>query len=197
MDPLLIDFPERIETDRLILRSARPGDGPAVNAAVLETLDDLRPYMPWAQAAPTLEASETDVRRMYGKFALRQDMPLLMFERGLDGCEGLYAGGTGLHRIDWAVPRFEIGYWCRRSRQRRGYVAEAVVALSHFAFETLGARRVEIRMDDRNEPSWRVAERAGYTLEGVLRQDSLSPSGEPRDTRVYAKVRGIEFTMAS
>ena len=40
--------------------------------------------------------------------------------------------------------------------------------------------------------SWRVAERLGFTLEGILRQDSLTPQGEPRDTRVYARVRGIE-----
>ena len=46
MDPLLIDVPERIETDRLILRCPRPGDGAVVNAAVCESLDALRPFMP-------------------------------------------------------------------------------------------------------------------------------------------------------
>jgi ribosomal-protein-serine acetyltransferase len=51
---------------------------------------------------------------------------------------------------------------------------------------------VEIRMDAGNERSWRVAERAGFRLEGVLRGDSLTPAGELRDTRVYARVRGLE-----
>jgi ribosomal-protein-serine acetyltransferase len=50
----------------------------------------------------------------------------------------------------------------------------------------LQARRVEVRMDDTNERSWRVAQRAGFALEGVLRNDSLSPAGVARDTRVYA-----------
>ena len=71
-------------------------------------------------------------------------------------------------------------------------MAEAVQALTRFAFDRLEARRVEIRMDAGNERSWRVAERAGFRLEGVLRGDSLTPAGELRDTRVYARVRGLE-----
>jgi RimJ/RimL family protein N-acetyltransferase len=54
----------------------------------------------------------------------------------------------------------------------------------------LKAERVEIRMDDHNVRSWRVAERAGFTLEGVLRRDALAPDGRVRNTRVYAQVRG-------
>ena len=65
-------------------------------------------------------------------------------------------------------------------------------ALTRFAFDRLEARRVEIRMDAGNERSWRVAERVGFRLEGVLRGNSLTPAGELRDTRVYARVRGLE-----
>ena len=44
-------------------------------------------------------------------------------------------------------------------------------------------------MDGDNERSRRVAERAGFTLEGVLRSQALTPVGEPCDTRVYARLR--------
>jgi RimJ/RimL family protein N-acetyltransferase len=47
-------------------------------------------------------------------------------------------------------------------------------------------------MDDDNLASRKVAERAGFTFEGLLRQDSVTAQGEPRDTRVYARVRGAE-----
>ena len=188
MDALLEDVPECLETDRLILRVARGSDAAALNAAVCESLDDLREYMPWAQTAPSLAQSNADCRRMQAKFLLRDDLPLFMFERRADGSEGDFVGGSGLHRIDWNVRRFEIGYWCRTSRQGRGYVTEAAQALARFAFDALRARRVEVRMDDTNERSWRVAQRAGFALEGVLRSDSLNPKGEARDTRVYARV---------
>jgi RimJ/RimL family protein N-acetyltransferase len=94
-----------------------------------------------------------------------------------------------LHRIDWAVPKFEIGYWVRTPLAGQGYVSEMVHALRAMAFETLNAERVEIRCDNANERSWRVAERCGFTLEGVLRRDSRAPDGSVRDTRVYARVR--------
>ena len=97
-----------------------------------------------------------------------------------------------MHRIDWSVPRFEIGYWRRSGEQGRGVVSEAVRALARFAFDQLGARRVEIRMSSDNARSRAVAERCGFTLEGVLRQDSLDVRGRPRDTVVYARVRGVE-----
>ena len=69
-------------------------------------------------------------------------------------------------------------------------------ALSRLAFDVLDARRVEIRTDEHNERSWKVAERAGFTLEAILRFDSVTPLGEPRSTRVYARVRGAEEPMA-
>ena len=55
---------------------------------------------------------------------------------------------------------------------------------------------MEIRTDDGNSASWKVAERAGFTLEALLRGDSLTPAGEVRSTRVYARVRGIEEPLA-
>lgn len=190
MEPLLEPVPERIDTDRLIIRLARDADAAALNAAVCESLDDLRPYMPWAQTAPSLAQSEADCRRMQGKFLLREDLSMFVFERRADGSEGDYIGGTGLHRIDWTVRRFELGYWCRTSRQGRGYVTEAARAMTRFAFEALRARRVEVRMDDSNARSWKVAERAGFMHEGTLRSDSPNPLGELRDTRIYALTSG-------
>jgi len=186
MDALLEEVPERIETERLILRMPRGDDASALNVAVSESLLDLRVHMPWAQTAPTLAQSHAECRRMQAQFLLREDLAMFMFERLADGSEGGFVGGTGLHRISWIVRRFELGYWCRTGRQGRGYVSEAALALTRFAFEELQARRVEVRMDDANERSWRVAQRTGFMLEGVLRSDSLNPAGLARDTRVYA-----------
>jgi RimJ/RimL family protein N-acetyltransferase len=191
-NPLLIDVPERIESERFTLRCPQPGDGARINAAVCESLDDLRAWMPWAQSAPTLAESEAYCRRMQAAYRLREDLPLFIFERGLDGSEGDLVGATGLHRIDWALRRFEIGYWRRRGHGSRGVIAEAVRALTRMAFDRLGARRVEIRHDETNRASRRVAERAGFTFEGLLRSDSLTPQGAVRNTRVYSRVRGIE-----
>jgi RimJ/RimL family protein N-acetyltransferase len=192
MEPLLIDVPERLDTERFILRSPRMGDGALINAAVCDTLYELRPWMAWAQVAPSPDESEAYCRRNEARFRLREDLPFFIFEREPDGGEGVLVGASGLHSIDWALRRFEIGYWRRFGLQGQGIATEAVRALNRLAFDRLDARRVEIRMDDDNVASSKVAERAGFTFEGLLRCDSLAVDGAPRNTRVYARVRGIE-----
>ena len=192
IDPLLIHVPERIVTERLIVRCAQPGDGGALNAAVCDSLDALRPYVPWADAVPTLADSEAVCRKAQARFRLREDLMLLIFERGAGGTEGELLGSTGLHRMDWKARRFEIGYWRRTGREGRGIATEAVNALARLAFDELRAQRVELRIDNVNRASWRVAERCGFTLEGVMRSESLAPDGTLRDMRVYSKVRGVE-----
>src|SRR5512145_1492758 len=121
-NPILLDFPDHFETERLLLRAPRAGDGAVVNAAIIESLEKLRPWMPWAHPAPAVTDTETHSRRMAARFILREDLPLYLFRKS----DGLFVGGSGLHRIDWSVPRLEIGYWVRASLEGQGYITEAV-----------------------------------------------------------------------
>jgi RimJ/RimL family protein N-acetyltransferase len=184
MDPILLDIPEVIESERLILRCPRAGDGRAVFESAEASRAELNPWMPWS-LKQTFEDAEKYARRAQAEFIMRESLAYLIFRKS----DSAHVGNTGLHRIDWDVPRFEIGYWCRTSMSGNGYISESTTTLERFAFDFLKARRVEIRVDDRNEKSWRIPERLGYMLEGVLRNDNLNTSGEVRSTRVYAKVR--------
>lgn len=185
-EPILIELPETLHSERLVLAMPRAGDGVALNRAVLESLRELQPWMPWAQSPPSVARSEADARRMHARFVLREDLAYFLFERLPDGRRGALLGGTGLHRMDWSLRRFEIGYWVRSSAQRQGLASEAVKAMTRLAFTQLRARRVEIRMDELNQASQAVARRCGFALEGVLRQESLGVNGSARDTCVYA-----------
>lgn len=185
---LMIEVPERIETERLVIRCPRAGDGEAYHEAIADSIETLKPWLPWANEPQGVDVSEALARKFHAMFIARTDLVFALFERGADGREGRLLGGSGLHRLDWQVRRFEIGYWLRSSHLGRGLVSEAVAALARMAFETLQARRVEIRCDARNERSARVAERCGFELEGTLRSDALDAQGQPRDTRVYARI---------
>lgn len=103
-----------------------------------------------------------------------------------DRATGRYLGGSGLHRIDWAVPAFEIGYWLRTSAWGQGYVSETVRVLCRFAFETLHANRVEIRCDGGNERSLAVPRRLGFAQEATLRNETRDSSDNLRDTVIFA-----------
>ncbi|MFF2479957.1 GNAT family N-acetyltransferase [Paenibacillus sp. NPDC058071] len=188
--PLLLNIPEKFESERLIIRASEHGDGAALNEAVHESVEQLRSWMPWAQSLPTVQESEMYARRGRVEYLERTDMGLLLFGK----TDGRLIGSSGLHRIDWKARKFEIGYWVRTSYAGQGYITEAVDAITHFAIRELQAMRVEIRCDARNLRSARVAERCGFTLEGVLRKERIDAiDGTPTDTMVFAKVRGEEF----
>jgi RimJ/RimL family protein N-acetyltransferase len=166
------------------VRCPLPGDGPEKHAAVAESLEDLAPWLDWAREVGTVEDSEADVRRARVRFLERTDLMLLLFLKGT----GTLVGGSGLHRIDWTVPRFEIGYWCRTRFTGHGYITEAVRGITGFAFDVLGAKRVEIRCDSLNRRSIRVAERAGFRLEGELRNFEAGADGGPRNVLVFSMI---------
>jgi RimJ/RimL family protein N-acetyltransferase len=182
-DPILRDFPDQFETERLVIRPPRSGDGPAVNAAIRETFDALKMWMPWAQTIPEPAETEATLRRKAAEWQTRKDLMVTLWRKS----DGLLAGCSGLHRIDWSVPCVEIGYWLRTSLQGQGYMTEAVLGLTKFAFEQLGAQRIEIRCDVLNTRSAAVAERAGYTLEARLHHHVRGTDGGLRDTLVYVK----------
>ena len=185
-NPVLIDVPEEIRTERLILRVPRAGDGPTVYAAVRDSLYGLRPWMPWAQAEPTVEANEAYARQARIQFLMRQ---VLDYHGYLLAAPGQFVLASGLHSIEWSVPRLEIGYWVRSAFEGQGYVREAVAALTCLAFDTLGAARVEIRCDADNVRSAAVARASGYVEEACLRQHERKPDGGLRDTLVFAHLR--------
>lgn len=187
-NPILIDFPYSFETERLIIRGPLPGDGMGVREAVVESQQALIPWMPWAVDVPTEQQYEVRVREGRLKFLSREDLWMMIILKE----ENIIIGGSGLHRIDWSVPKFEIGYWVRSNYAGRGYITEAVNGITAFALNMLKARRIEIRCDVKNERSAAVARRAGYTLEGTLRQDARDHFGQLRDTHIFAKIQGGE-----
>ncbi|MBS4173348.1 GNAT family N-acetyltransferase [Bacillus sp. FJAT-49736] len=186
MEPILIDFPEKIETERLYIRPCLPGDGKMVHDAISASLAELKPWMPWAQKLQTVEETEKNVRDSYASFIKREDIRLHIFRKSDD----VFIGSTGLHRINWDVPKFEIGYWIDTRYAKNGYITEAMKGLTQFAFNILKAERMEIRCDTENINSRNVALRLGYTLEGILRNDSISSDrSHLRSTCVFSMLK--------
>jgi RimJ/RimL family protein N-acetyltransferase len=187
--PILLDIPESFETERLLVRAARPGDGAEMNKAIGESLNELKPWMPFAQSMPAVEETEVYVRESRVAYLKRSTLNMLIFSKA----DGIYIGNIGLHHIDWDCRRFETGYWIRSSCAGNGYITEAVNGITAFAIRELEASRIEIRCSARNVKSSAVAKRAGFTLDGILRKSTREADGELHDSKVYAKVRGVEF----
>jgi len=67
-------------------------------------------------------------------------------------------------------------------------MTEGVRALADHALAELGANRVFLTTDTRNAASWKLAERAGFVLEGILKNERMDKTGRLSDTRVYSRV---------
>ncbi|WP_438018158.1 GNAT family N-acetyltransferase [Sorangium sp. So ce315] len=175
--------PARIQTARLTLRAWRPEDAPLIREAIDSSLAHLRPWIPWAVHEPSsMEATTALLGKFRDDFAAGRDFIYGIFTRD----EREVLGGTGLHpRI--GPDAIEIGYWLRETATRRGYATEAVARLTRVALEELGLGRVEIRCDPRNTASAAVPRRLGYRHVATLAASALTPSGEPRDTMVWAQ----------
>ena len=180
--PILRDLPDTLTGPRVLLRPVRPGDGAAIYEAVEESRAEIGPWLPWVEKTQSAEDSEEYARQEAALWLTREELAVGIW----DHATGWFLGGSGLIRIDWAVPAFEIGYWLRTSAWGQGYACETVQVLCQFAFGTLGANRVEIRLDPQNARSRAVPDRLGFVLEATLRNQVRDGAGELRDTLIFA-----------
>lgn len=184
MNPILLDFPEEFDSERLTIRMPKPGDGKVVYEAVKASIEELKPWMPWANMDQNETDTEINIRSAYIHFLKREDLRLHLFLKET----GEFIGCSGLHRINWDIPKFEIGYWIDTRYSGKGYMTEAVNRIMDFAFQTLNAKRIEIRCDSKNVKSRAIPERLNFTLEGTLKNEGISVnSKELRDTCIFAK----------
>lgn len=188
INPLLLELPDTIETERLILSVPSPENMVAKHSAINESIHELGQWMDWVHNPHPLEDVIAYNREAREKFLTREHLTfdILLKENNQ------YAGSSGIHSINWFIPSGEIGYWLRTSLVGNGYITEAVNALTAYAFEYMKVVRMEIRCDSLNERSAAVARRAGYRLDATLRDHRRAKDGTLHDTLVFAMLRGKE-----
>lgn len=163
---------------RLIPFSEHHSDG-VVEAALAHP--ELWQYMPFpmgdeAEARASLQqalALQADGRAIFYVMTLRDSSELV--------------GGTAILSVDPRVPSFEIGpTWIVPRHQRTRVNTEAKSLQLAFAFETLGAARVELKTDVRNERSRTAIARIGAQYEGVLRNHMRRADGSLGDYALFS-----------
>jgi RimJ/RimL family protein N-acetyltransferase len=172
----------RIVTPRLVIRCWNPADAPILKTAIDESLEHLRPWMPWVSGEPTdLQAKIDTLRYFRGRFDLNQDFIYGIFT--LD--EQRVVGGTGLHTSLGHNVR-EIGYWIHSQFTHQGLATEVSAALTCVAFEIDQVDRVEIHCDPENVFSAAVPRKLGFTHEATLRRRTVRADGLARDTMIWS-----------
>jgi len=87
-------------------------------------------------------------------------------------------GSVALMRMDWAHRRAEAGYWLAREARGRGHATRGLRMICAWGFAALGLERICLYAATGNQASQRVAERAGFIREGVLRAYMRGKEGQ-------------------
>ena len=163
-------LPERIDTDRLVLRGWVADDAPALAATIARNIDHLRPWMPWIAREPLLAHERRAMIDGWRQARLDGgDSVLGVF------FEGAVIGGCGLHRRR-GPHGLEIGYWISRDCTGRGFATEAAAALTTAALAVPGISFVEIHHDRANVASRRIPERLGYRFVEDVVREAVAPA---------------------
>jgi RimJ/RimL family protein N-acetyltransferase len=101
---------------------------------------------------------------------------------------GAFLGFAAIVQLELDARQGELGYMVAPAARGRGVSVRAVDLLTRWAFDDLGLERLELRIDVANTASERVAERAGYRLDGVLRNAHFK-EGLRTDTGIWSRLR--------
>lgn len=156
---------KQIETPRLIIRPVQLGDEVPLNQAIINSLESLQQWMPWAND-PSLETTRDFIQK--GVFAKSSqsiaDFPMVVIhkeDQKIISCSGYN------DRSDPKNGLYEIGYWCDVDYQGKGYVTEYVNALTKYALEELKAKTVGVRIEVDNCKSIAVAKSLNFKNQGT------------------------------
>lgn len=179
-------LPREIRTDRLLLHAAGVNDAAEQAATVNASFPELRAWLPWAKAEQTIQDAEENLQVAAAAFDAGVEFNWIIRE----AATGAFIGRVSVFKVDWRIPKGEIGYWLATNHVGHGYMHEAVTAVVAAADDE-GFRRIEIRCDALNERSARVAQSAGFTLDARFVNDDVSTTDATilRDTLVYSRTR--------
>jgi ribosomal-protein-serine acetyltransferase len=168
--------------DGLDLALREPHGAGAFAALVGANRSHLARWFSWAETADEATA------RRWAAQGLEQ------FRRGQGFHGTLLVGGRpvgalGVHALERTRGTAEIGYWLAEAEQGNGLMTRAMRALLAYLFVGLGLQKVAIAADVRNGRSIAIAERLGFSLEGVLRGASTVPGERRGDEARYGLLR--------
>lgn len=177
----------RIETERLTLRQPVLTDFRDWSSLRESSADFLIPWEPqWAADHLSRKGFANRVYWSQRSISSGSAVPLFLFRREDDAL----VGAITLDNIRRGPAQAgTLGYWTGQPYARKGYMREALQAVSHYAFERLDLSRLEAACLPENAPSRRLLESCGFKYEGVA-QSYLQIAGRWRTHVLYAALRG-------
>ncbi|MHA1906791.1 MAG: GNAT family N-acetyltransferase [Candidatus Thorarchaeota archaeon] len=171
MEPLLLEIAEELDSERIILRKYRKGDG----IGFLEMFDrndnreQLKESVSEAKEVKTEDDAEVRIRQMMVDWEARKRFVMTIWLKE----KTTQIGQIWIEANRWDVPSFELGWFLDTGYWGKGYATEAAKRAMEFIFGNLNAHKIVVITRDYNERSYRLAERLGFVKEGHFREGRI------------------------
>ena len=159
--------------ENITLRHPELSDAPALFSLFDQNREHLTEWQDYPNKIQTLEDCEQFIRNHNHELEEGKGLATLIVY------QGEVVGMVYLDKIVSILRKAEIGYWIAEAYQGKGIVTQSARGLMTYAFETLNINRLALKFkrvsdEHENSRSRRVAERLGFTEEGILRQDGMT-----------------------
>ena len=164
------------------LRSVTPADAQQLFALVDENRSHLRSWMAWVDATTCVDDIGGFIKSALDQVAGNHGPVCAVLHR--DALVGI----CGFKPISRQHKSGELGYWLAKSLTGRGIMTLCVKTLVNYAFDEMALNRIEIHAATANRRSCAIAERLGFSHEGILR-DAEWVNDRFVDMAVYSVLR--------
>lgn len=124
----------------------------------------LREWLPWLDEHCSVEDTVRFLHNISQHFEQQYAFHLGLY------VNGQLVGMLSIHHLDWRNRKASLGYWIGSEFQGQGWMTEACKTLMAFCFDDLSLHRLELHCAEHNMSSRKVAERLGFTLEGLMHE---------------------------
>jgi RimJ/RimL family protein N-acetyltransferase len=159
-----------LENDRLVLQRFTRRDAATLDDAIRISLSDLNLWLPWARLDYTAADTTAFIRESVQ--AWKEERAWDYSIRSKDDLKR-HIGNISFWTVSKLGKIAEIGYWVRSDEASKGVCTESVRLLLDETFNSMGYHKVVLRIAVGNDASDRVAEKVGFTREGILREELL------------------------
>jgi [ribosomal protein S5]-alanine N-acetyltransferase len=179
---LRISLPAKLESERLVLRCYAIADAPVLAEMYRKNRERLKDdFAPRVARITDIAGAEAFILEKIRMWEKREAIHLGIWDKR----SRMYAGEVCFKEIAWKIPKAEVGYYLAREFEGKGMATEALRMGLSLAFETLQMRKLQVRCSVDNLASQHVAERCGFKIEGILRNDFVKGDGRTLVSLVY------------
>lgn len=165
----------------------------------LLTTDDLEPYFEMVDKnrkrlesfftgtvskTKTLEDTRNFLTEILDKSKNKIYFPFILIDNSTNNIIGFF----DLKNIDWTIPKSEMGCYIDENFEGKGLTARAFEVFCNYCFIEYRFKKLFLRTHETNIAAQRIAEKCGFEVEGKIRRDYKTTSGEIVDLIYYGRL---------